>query len=276
MSFFPAMPESKKFSLMLENITNYREWIEGVDLSHEEKGGEKEIAEQARPEGKPALEVLTGGSEIPADRITEEPQAAVPSLETWPVEATQREGFPAQAAPTDESSARESSSDILQDTELEGEAAQYQRPAEGESISNGRDIEGEPAFVKETEYVDHEQSVGIRQDETLAHETRPDEARDDVASQGEIRPDEIRPDEQSEDVRPVQLQTTEIAVDEIREFSDQQTDIQAREYSGTEDVIAPDLERIRREIRNEIMQELRAEIDTLREEIRYLSAKINN
>jgi len=250
------MPESKKFSLMLENITSYREWVEGADLSNEEKGGEKEIPEQARPESKPALQVLTGGSEIPADGIAEEPQAEAPPLETSPVEAIQREGFPGEASPAEESSVRESSPDILQETEPEGEAAQWKRAEEGDSIPPARDIEAEPAFVKETEYVDHEQPVDVRPDETLAEETRPDG--------------------QSEDVRPVQLQTNDIAVDEMREFSDGQSEMQARKFSETEDVIAPDLERIRREIRDEIMQELRAEIDALREEIRYLSAKVNN
>jgi len=73
------MPESEKYSLMLDNITAYRQWVEGVDLTPS-AGAEAETREQT-PARRPALQVLIGKQEkelqtdFARDGIAETPPA---------------------------------------------------------------------------------------------------------------------------------------------------------------------------------------------------------
>lgn len=238
------MAETEKYSLMLENISNYRQWVETEDLTP--------------INGKPALQVFIvkeekekastdGTAPVMAEASSEETsQAEISSVEVAPEEKPLWE----ISQPEAEISSSAERSSALDEIELEGEAAQWKRALEKESAAAAPSLEGEPVS-----------------DNAPAGLGPFDEIRADDVREKDILPDDKL---QAEDVR-----MEEILAAEVREDSIKPVEMQATESFEKEDALAPALERIRQEIRNEIMQELRAEIDVLREEIRSLTANRN-
>jgi len=253
------MSETDKYSLMAENISNYRQWVETEDLeivNIEGTGGTPE----ALTEEAPAVQMFAGRQE------EEEAQAEGPApaiAEASPTQLTQREASENEIPQPEisqkaslveafleiEAVAAESSSP-LDEIELEGEAAQWKKAVEKDSIAEARSIEEEPLF-------DRPPYVRDPLDEVRA---------DDVVDKDVIPGKEL----QAENISP-----GEVAAVDFRGDSVESIETKISEPSGRDEALALDLERIRQEIRNEIIDELRGEIDALREEIRYLAKKIN-
>jgi len=245
---------------MVENISNYRQWVETQDLTTE-KIEETDGPGQAPTNAQPALQVFAGKqeeeearTESPAPEMAEASSAETSQTESPSVEVSPEESplleIPQPEAEISSTAERPSA---LDEIDLEGEAAQWKRAVEKDSIAAARPFESEPVAP--------------------AGENEPagpgpfDEIRADDAREIDILPDDKL---QAEDVR-----TEETLAAEVRESSIGPLVVKANESFDREDELAPALERIRQGIRNEIMQELRAEIDALREEIRSLTANRN-
>jgi hypothetical protein len=246
------LPETEKYSLIVENISNYRQWVETQDLTTE-KIEEIDGPGQAPTNAMPVLQVFAGKQEEEEAR-TESP---APEMESSSAETSQAESPSVEVSPEDspsleisqpevEISSTAERSSALDEIELEGEAAQWKRAVEEDSIAASRPLEEEPVAP--------------------AGPGPFDEIRADVRKKDVLADDKL----QAEDVR-----TEEILAAEVRESSIGPVEMKAKESFDRDDELAPALERIRQEIRNEIVQELRAEIDALREEIRSLTANRN-
>ncbi|MEN6464951.1 MAG: hypothetical protein ABFD62_07205 [Syntrophaceae bacterium] len=218
------MPEAEKYSLMLENITAYRQWVEGVDLTPAVKA-EGEAGEQPAAR-RPALQLLIGKQRGEVSRI-EEPEIAI----------------------ADEPPVIERASDLFREIVIEDEAAQRTGADLTDDMTSARVSEDGPAFAKVPAFAGPDSVNEIRAGEILSGP--------------------------GTDSGPVELQAGEIPVPEIpagdiRESAVNRDEVQAGDLSGTDYALAPALERIRQEIRNEIMEVIMAEIKSLRDEIKSL------
>lgn len=253
------LPETEKYSLMVENISNYRQWVETQDLTTE-KSGETDGPGPAPTNAMPALQVFAGKqeeeearTESPAPEMAESSSAETSQAESPSVKVSPEESPSLEISqPEVEISSTSERSSALDEIELEGEAAQWKRAVEEDSIAASLPFEEEP--------------VAPAGENDPAGPGPFDEIRADLREKDILADDKL----QAEDVR-----TEEIPAAEVRESSIGPVEIKANESFDRDDELAPALERIRQEIRNEIMQELRAEIDALREEIRSLTANRN-
>lgn len=256
------MPESEKYSLMAENISSYRQWVETEDLTSMEVAEPGEM-DQGPAAGRPVLQVVAGGqdtaearSEVPAFETAEDYSQTAELAQKFAevsreeassagvaMEISQPEAFRQLSSPAESSSP-------LDEIELEGEAAQWKKAVEKDNITAARSIETEPVYDRPP-YV-QDALDEIRTDDT---------AEKDVIPARELQAEESRPEE--------------IIAADVREGSVEPAEIEKTEYPERVDALAPDLERLRQEIRDEVLEELRGEIDSLRDQIRYLAKKIN-